>query len=535
VAAKVVTVFNAVKGFAQSLKNGNVLGMVGSAAGAALNFSQGAFHAFASKVANLANVGQQVVTTLAHGMGKGLLQVVSNGANLVSGIAQAAADLGQGGFQSGAHNVAQVANSVGGYTGGVDSALKGDLTPLLAHAGKDVVNQVVSNTPPQAQSPAATQPALNKGPKESDGKGPKDPNALGPDGKDVTGLFPGDDPKDPIYKNLNPDNGQGKDFTGLPGLVSDAEDLELGANPGDPASTPKPGEPMWQPGKDALIRDGIYKYSRRTVEASVRLMEIFGGGGVVVDSLEINTKNDGRITEEEAGRGLAIIEMHLANGRKGLEVLKTRDGSWKNALGENASYEQILAYYQHVAAAARIVYNNSRNIAELDGVPGTISDVDIWRLKREGLLAPDSQLPSTNPTRNIVSSLKQAGFPGVSRKMLMNTIRSMEALSGGGFLFTGKDNVVTPEELDKAYSNLERELNKGEEGLRNLRRMDSTWKTAIGPNATDEQLDRYYQRVLVVARLVLANYQDVAGMGGNRFRIDPDDVFELQKEGVLSP
>ena len=155
IAAKVVTVFNAVRSFAQSLKNGNLLGMVGSAASVAVNFSQGAFQAFASKVANLASVGQQVVTTLAHGMGKGLLQVVSNGANLVSGIAQAAADLGQGGFQRGAINVAQVANSVGGYAGGVDSAVKGDLTPLLAHAGKDVVNHVVSKNPPQAQNPVA--------------------------------------------------------------------------------------------------------------------------------------------------------------------------------------------------------------------------------------------------------------------------------------------------------------------------------------------------------------------------------------------
>jgi hypothetical protein len=131
---------------------------------------------------------------------------------------------------------------VGGYTGGVDSALKGDLTPLAAQVGKDVVNQVVSNPPPQAQNPVANQPAptLNKGPKDPNAK---DPNALGPDGKDVTGLFPGDDPKDPIVKDLSPNNGKGpKDLTGLPGLVSDTED-SVPVAPGIPVSTNKPPRP----------------------------------------------------------------------------------------------------------------------------------------------------------------------------------------------------------------------------------------------------------------------------------------------------
>jgi hypothetical protein len=175
---------------------------------------------------------------------------------------------------------------VGGYAGGLDGAGKGDLTPLLAVAGKDVVNQVVSNNRPQAQNPVANQPGgtgyafststqltpfgsppntgyafststqltpfesppadpppLVKGPK--DPKNGKDPNALGPDGKDVTGLFPGDDPKDPIYKNLYPNNGKGpKDFTGL--LPDDErpfapKDSELVAGiPGAPISSAKP-------------------------------------------------------------------------------------------------------------------------------------------------------------------------------------------------------------------------------------------------------------------------------------------------------
>ena len=155
-AAKVVTAFNAVKGFAQSVKNGNVLGMVSSAAGAVAGFSQGAFQAFASKVANIANVGQQVMTTLKHGLGNGLLQVVSNGANLVSGIAQAAADLGQGAFQSEANNLAQATGTVAGYAGGADSALKGDLAPLVTQVAGDVVR----NNPPQVKNPVANPPPV---------------------------------------------------------------------------------------------------------------------------------------------------------------------------------------------------------------------------------------------------------------------------------------------------------------------------------------------------------------------------------------
>jgi hypothetical protein len=388
-----------------------------------------------------------------------------------------------------------------------------------------VVNQVVSNNPPQAQSPAATQPALNKGPKESDGKGPKDPNALGPDGKDLTGLFPGDDPKDPIYKNLYPDNGKGpKDLTGLPGLVSDAEDSELGAGPGAPIA-------MWKPGKDALIDAGIMGFSRRTMESALKLMEEFADGGLKFDPLNINTKNDGRITEQEAGKALPIIEMHLANGRRGLDVLKARDDSWKKVLGEGATDDQIHAYYTRVAAAARIIYENSRNIAELDGVPGTISVADTWRLQQEGLLGPDQPLPA-NATR---SFLVQQGFPGVSQKVFRNTITVIERFSGNGIWRNEKDNRLTANEFTQGYSNLERELDKGEAGLVNIRRMDSTWKTAIGPDATDEQLYTFYKRILDVARLVNASFPEVASQGGQPNEVDYSDVIEMKKDGILAP
>jgi hypothetical protein len=189
-AAKVLTVFNAVKGFAQSVKNGNWLGMAGSLASGLAGLSQGAFQAFASKVANIANVGQQVMTTLKHGLGNGLLQVVSNGANLVSGIAQAAADLGQGGFRSEANNLAQATGTVAGYAGGADSALKGDLAPLFTQVAGDVVQQVVSNQTQRARGPRT---------------GAQSPSGVQQfSGTPFTPFDPGALPSDPALDNFSP-------------------------------------------------------------------------------------------------------------------------------------------------------------------------------------------------------------------------------------------------------------------------------------------------------------------------------------------
>ncbi len=141
VAAKVVTGFNAVKDFVNSAKSGNLLGMVSSAAGAFVGVSQGAAQAIASKVANFANLGQQVIDTVKHGLGKGLLQVVSNGANLVSGLARAGGDLGQGDFQKGAYGFAGTAGQVAGFASSADSASKGNLLPAITQGLQQVASK----------------------------------------------------------------------------------------------------------------------------------------------------------------------------------------------------------------------------------------------------------------------------------------------------------------------------------------------------------------------------------------------------------
>jgi hypothetical protein len=283
-AAKVVTAFNAVRGFAQSVKNGNWLGMAGSLAGAVAGFSQGAFQAFASKVANIANVGQQVMTTLKHGLGNGLLQVVSNGANLVSGIAQAAADLGQGAFRSEANNLAQATGTVAGYAGGVDSALKGDLQPIVTQVAGDVVR----NNPPQVKNPVANPPPVAspfqgtppKGTEYSVSpqpspftptvppstvppsivKGPKDPIVKDPLDSIVKG------PKDPIVKDpldsivkgpKDPLDSIVKDPKNPKDLFPDVDDKGsvVVAGPGVPVSSPQPQQRTQAQNLMELLKD----------------------------------------------------------------------------------------------------------------------------------------------------------------------------------------------------------------------------------------------------------------------------------------
>jgi len=156
VAAKVVSGFNAVKNFVQSARSGNLLGMVSSAAGLVAGFARGAVQAVASKVSHLANVGQQVLATFKHGLGKGLLQVVSNGANLLSGIAGAVGNLGQGDTQRVAYNVAKAAGGVGRYTHAADEAFKGNLLPGLGLAATEVASKLGQPRPPREEGPRYT-------------------------------------------------------------------------------------------------------------------------------------------------------------------------------------------------------------------------------------------------------------------------------------------------------------------------------------------------------------------------------------------
>jgi hypothetical protein len=163
---------------------------------------------------------------------------------------------------------------VGGYAGGLDGAGKGDLTPLLAVAGKDVVNQVVRNNPPQAQNPVANQPGgtgyafststrltpfgspPNTGyafststqltPFESP---PTDPPPLVKGPKDPVGKDP---KKDPLVKDLSPDGKNPKDWKDLNWSSGDG----LPSDGGSPGEGPSPDDERPFAPKDSVLVAG---------------------------------------------------------------------------------------------------------------------------------------------------------------------------------------------------------------------------------------------------------------------------------------
>jgi hypothetical protein len=149
--AKGVGLFNAAKGVIDGIKSGNWLGAVTSAASFIGGAVKGAVGAFASKVADVGNFVQTAVGTFTHGLGKGLLQVVSNGANLLSSAAGVAGNFGQGKFQNDAYRLAVDAGKVASYAGALDAAGRGDLMPgaaLVANTwGADLIRQATQPKP----------------------------------------------------------------------------------------------------------------------------------------------------------------------------------------------------------------------------------------------------------------------------------------------------------------------------------------------------------------------------------------------------
>jgi hypothetical protein len=132
-AAMAGRIFSAVKGVVDGIKSGNWLGAIGSAAGGIAGFAKGALGAIAGKVSQVAHFGQSVLNTVKHGLGKGLLPIIANGANLLSGL----------GGVLGNKGLAADAGKVSGYAGALDSAGRGDFMPgaaMLANSwGADLV------------------------------------------------------------------------------------------------------------------------------------------------------------------------------------------------------------------------------------------------------------------------------------------------------------------------------------------------------------------------------------------------------------
>jgi arsenate reductase-like glutaredoxin family protein len=136
VIGKAISVASSVKGFIDSVRTGNFLGAFGSLAGAVAGFASGAVSSVANTLSKVANFGQSVVDAFKYGLGKGLLPIVANGANLLSG---AAGIFGKDGL-------ANVAGQVADYASVVDSAFKGNFGPalqkLVNQFGPDIIKQI---------------------------------------------------------------------------------------------------------------------------------------------------------------------------------------------------------------------------------------------------------------------------------------------------------------------------------------------------------------------------------------------------------
>ena len=351
VAAKVVTGFNAVKDFVNSAKSGNLLGMVSSAAGAFAGFSQGAAQAIASKVANFANVGQQVFDTLKHGLGKGLLQVVSNGANLVSGIARAGGDLGQGDFQKGAYGFAGTAGQVGGFAYVADSAGKGNLLPALSQGPQQVASRAGEA---QKDSGSEVKYSVQGG----------------------TRLTPFDSSKLPADPTLQ--SGKFGGFTHSPGLDS------FGGSRGTDGL--KGGE-----GKDVLLaqntpqhenirKAGSQNFKGDELKQALVIAEKFASRAPINAPIALQ-EMDGAVTREELSRGISVLEAKLNQSE--LIGLKASDGTWLLAKGPLASDQEVRNHYHGVLNNLRFLARAFSAISvqgsetPIIGVGGTNETVDL--------------------------------------------------------------------------------------------------------------------------------------------------------------
>jgi len=389
-------------------------------------------------------------------------------------------------------------------------------------AGKDVVNHIVSNNPPQAQNPVAKQPAptLNKGPKDPNAK---DPNALGPDGKDLTGLFPGDDPKDPKdpkYKDLYPDNGKGKDFTGLPGVVKDTEGSEQVEEV--PASSIKRLTPE---ARRKLIEDKIMGVSPETLDRTIDLLEVLGGTNVKVGPL--NTR-DGWITRKEAQDGLRKLREGLASGDFSNLVKNHNLPSYL----KGADYAQLLPYFERLEQVATILVENSGTIAGLDGVSDTIGPADLAALSP--LLAPNQSQPrqQPNPSNSVRNTFLNGGFQGVRLETLKETIAVIENFADFGI----KDHNVSHGNVRDAISELNRILDMPvDEAVIVLERKDRVLGEKLGRRPTYNELITYYTRIREVADQVNSNLDEFSRLGGDPTRLNLADLLALQKLNVTAP
>jgi len=171
IASKVISGINAVKGFVQSIKTGNFLGAIGSAASFVGGFANGVVAGIANKISQVTGFAQQALSAFTHGLGNGFLQVVSNGASLLSG----------GAGLVGANGVASTAGQVANYAGMADSAAKGNLLPAVAHLantyGPQAIQELQRRNQPQPEYSFHNGIRFNTRPSASDFGQPFDPSS----------------------------------------------------------------------------------------------------------------------------------------------------------------------------------------------------------------------------------------------------------------------------------------------------------------------------------------------------------------------
>jgi hypothetical protein len=244
--AKGVSLFNAAKGVFDGIKSGNWLGALGSAASLVAGAFKGAVSAVANTVSQVTNLAQTALNTFTYGLGKGVLQIVSNGANLLSSAAGVL----------GLSRLSEDAGKVSAYAGAVDQAAQGNLLPgaaLLANSwGADLVR--AARTPKDPNKDLFyTGVKFNTSPTLADFGGPEalaqyDALMLGMGmGGSSSNPAPQDSTRSPLPSLVPPGPVlvAGKNGAGLGGAISNMKNFARGLlNQGEDLK--RQGEQFWQ-------------------------------------------------------------------------------------------------------------------------------------------------------------------------------------------------------------------------------------------------------------------------------------------------
>jgi hypothetical protein len=225
-----------------------------------------------------------------------------------------------------------------------------------------------------------------------------------------------------------------------------------------------------------------------------------------------------------------------------------KDPSYQTVLGPNPSKEQLLQYFRRMEQVATFLKNNAKDIAPMGGENNNkeIDMLDIYAMANINLLGRDPKIqePKTPQAKASQSAadiaritrdeLVREGFGGVRASTLVETFRAMEDFAGFGRI---KDGTLTVGEFSQVTMKLDQLMGKSaDEAVAYLRGADRTLKNKLGRSPTDDELYKYYTRVLAVAKQVNSVKGIFGGLDGNP-NISINDVLKFQQQypGVLAP